>query len=58
MIKQVELTEEQKKKIEKIRQTLYEGCKTEEEYEIKKMAVFGYVVKEFVEDFLTQKIKR
>ena len=50
MIKQVELTEEQKKKIQKIRQTLYEDCKTEEEYEIKKMAVFGFAVKELAEE--------
>ena len=50
MIKQVELTDEQKEQLEEIRQALHENCRNEEDYQIKKMTILGYAVKEIVQE--------
>lgn len=49
-INQVELSDEQMKKIEDIRKALRSNSDNEDEYEIKKLAVFGYTVKALVDE--------
>ena len=53
MIKQIELTEEQKAKIKEIKQVIYENSNNEEHYEIQKLTVLGYAVKEMVDELFS-----
>ena len=49
-INRVELSDEQKKKLEDMKKFLRSNSDNEDEYEIQKLAAFGYTVKALVDE--------